>query len=323
VCSRFPRAIDRVGLYIPGGSAVLPSTALMLGVPARVVSCPHIVFATPPRKDGTICPEVLYVAQRVGAEAIVMAGGAQAVAALAYGTESVPKVDKIFGPGNQFVTAAKLLTQNDFSALVSCDLPAGPSEVMIVCDSSADASYIASDILSQAEHGPDSQSVLVAIGMKPTEIAEIQKEVEKQAKALPRSDILLKSIVNSYIVEARAMDEALEFVNDYAPEHLILYYEGAEDSLVKIRNAGSIFVGPWAPVACGDYASGTNHTLPTYGYAKCHSGVNTATFLKHVTSQQLTKEGLKNVGKSVMRLAEVEKLHAHKRSVGIRLGIDA
>ncbi|KAI9010180.1 histidinol dehydrogenase [Hyaloraphidium curvatum] len=318
-CSRHPRPIERVGLYVPGGSAVLPSTALMLGVPAQVAGCRTIVLATPPRKDGTVCQEVLYVAEKVGAVAVVKAGGAQAVAAMAYGTETIPKVDKIFGPGNQYVTAAKLYAQNDFSCNVGIDLPAGPSEVLVVADSTAKPSYVASDLLSQVEHGPDSQAVLVALGMPDARVAEILAEVERQAATLPRGDILARSILNSYVVLARDEAEALDFTNDYAPEHLILYYDGAEKALDRIRNAGSVFVGPWAPVSCGDYASGTNHTLPTYGFARTYSGVNTAAFLKHITSQVLTAEGLRNVGPTVMALAEVEDLEAHRQSVAIRL----
>ncbi|THH11470.1 hypothetical protein EW145_g609 [Phellinidium pouzarii] len=323
VCSRFARPIARVGLYVPGGTAILPSTALMLGIPAQVAGCKEIVLATPPRPDGSISPEVMYVAKLVGASAILMAGGAQAIAALAYGTQIVPKVDKIFGPGNQWVTAAKMLVQNDTDALVSIDMPAGPSEVLVIADHTANASFVAADLLSQAEHGVDSQVVLVGVNLTAEHLAEIEYEVDKQARALPRVDIIRGSIPKSLIVQASSVDEALTFSNDYAPEHLILHIEHAPDSVSKIQNAGSVFVGPYTPESCGDYASGTNHTLPTNGYARQFSGVNTQSFQKHITSQEITREGLQILGPVVATLADREGLGAHAHAVRIRLQASA
>ncbi|BFZ56490.1 trifunctional histidinol dehydrogenase [Savitreella phatthalungensis] len=318
-CSRYSRAIESVGLYIPGGTAVLPSTAMMLGIPSMVAGCKHIIFASPPRRDGSLNPEIVYIAHKVGAESIVLAGGAQAIAALAYGTEAVHKVDKILGPGNQFVTAAKSLVSGDPEALVSIDMPAGPSEVLILADGQSDPRFVASDLLSQAEHGADSQSVLVGIDLTDAQIKAIQDETIAQANRLPRVDILRKSIAHSYILNASNLADAIDVTNRYAPEHLIVYTANSVEDAKRITNAGSIFVGAYAPVACGDYASGTNHTLPTYGYAKQYSGVNTSSFLKAITSQYITRDGLQDLGKVVMRLAEVEGLDAHKNSVSIRL----
>ncbi|KAG6857108.1 hypothetical protein H0H87_009669 [Tephrocybe sp. NHM501043] len=319
VCSRFARPIGRVGLYVPGGTAILPSTALMLGIPAQVAGCKEIVLATPPRADGSISPEVMYVAHRVGASAILKAGGAQAVAAMAYGTETVPKVDKIFGPGNQWVTAAKMLVQNDTDALVSIDMPAGPSEVLVIADHTAKPAFVAADLLSQAEHGVDSQVVLVAVSLSAEKLAEIEREVDVQANALSRVEIVRESIPKSIIVKASSVEEAITFSNDYAPEHLILHLENAQDHVASIDNAGSVFVGPFTPESCGDYASGTNHTLPTNGYARQFSGVNTQSFQKHITSQQITAEGLKGLGPVVATLADCEGLQAHANAVRIRL----
>lgn len=319
ICSRFNKPIESVGLYVPGGTAVLPSTAMMLGVPAMVAGCQHIVFASPPRRDGSLNPEIVYIAHKVGAESILLAGGAQAVAALAYGTDSVRKCDKILGPGNQFVTAAKGLVSGDAEALVSIDMPAGPSEVLIIADSSSDPAFVASDLLSQAEHGADSQSILVGVNLSESEIKAIKDQVVKQALALPRVDILKKSIAHSYVYNAESLNAAISFSNEYAPEHLIVYTASSSADARKITNAGSIFVGGYSPVACGDYASGTNHTLPTYGYARQYSGVNTGSFLKAITSQEITKEGLKELGKVVMTLAEVEGLDAHRNSVNVRI----
>ncbi|PVV04886.1 hypothetical protein BB560_000595 [Smittium megazygosporum] len=318
VCSRFSRPIERVGLYVPGGTAVLPSTALMLGVPAQVAGCREIVVASPPDKSGNLAAEVMYVASKLNATAIVKAGGAQAVAALAYGTETVPKVDKICGPGNQFVTAAKMLVQNDVSAMVSIDMPAGPSELLVIADSTSEPSFIASDLLSQAEHGVDSQVVLLTVGMDQKFVDVVQHQVDTQAKRLPRVDIVRKSIPKSYILNFDTLKEAMDFSNQYAPEHLILQIENAQECTSMVNNAGSVFVGKYSPESCGDYASGTNHTLPTYGFSKMYSGVNISTFQKHITSQMLTKEGLELVGPSVMTLAEVEGLEAHRNAVAIR-----
>ncbi|KAJ2270371.1 trifunctional histidinol dehydrogenase [Coemansia sp. RSA 451] len=318
-CSRFSRAIERVGLYVPGGTAVLPSSALMLGVPAQVAGCREIVLATPPRSDGSIVPEVLYVAHKVGATAIVKAGGAQAIAAMAYGTETVPKVDKICGPGNQYVTAAKMLAQNDTAAMVAIDMPAGPSEVLVVADATSIPAYVASDLLSQAEHGPDSQVVLLAVDLTDEQLAAIEAQVHEQASRLPRVDIVRQSIPKSYCLRVASMADAMHFSNAYGPEHLILQNDRASDYVADVINAGSVFVGPYSPESCGDYASGTNHTLPTYGFSKMYSGVNTGTFVKHITSQELTREGLANIAQTVMTLAEVEELEAHRNAVAIRL----
>ncbi|KAI9325110.1 histidine biosynthesis trifunctional-protein [Zopfochytrium polystomum] len=318
-CSRFVRPIERVGLYVPGGTAVLPSTSLMLGIPAKVAGCSEIVIASPPRKDGSPVPEVVYVAEKVGASTILLAGGAQAVAAMAFGTESVPKVDKIAGPGNQYVTAAKMILQNDSRAMISIDMPAGPSELLVIADENSNPAYVASDLLSQAEHGGDSQVVLVAVAVSAGHLAAIEREVKVQGEALPRADIVRVSIPKSYILNVQTRDEALAFSNAYAPEHLILHIDDAEMVLPKVVNAGSVFVGKWSPESCGDYASGTNHTLPTYGYARMYSGVNTHTFVKHITAQTLTKDGLNRLGDVVTTLAEIEGLEAHRNAVALRL----
>ncbi|RUS29956.1 histidinol dehydrogenase-domain-containing protein [Jimgerdemannia flammicorona] len=318
-CTRFARPIERVGLYVPGGTAVLPSSALMLGIPAKVAGCREIVIATPPRPDGTVVPEVMYVAHKVGASCVVVAGGAQAVAAMAYGTESVPKVDKICGPGNQFVTTAKMIAQNDSSCMISIDMPAGPSEVLVIADADSNPAYVASDLLSQAEHGADSQVVLVAVAMPPAHLAAIDDQIHEQASRLPRVEIVRQSIPKSFVLSVETMEEAIRFSNEYAPEHLILHTRDAEKLVEKIDNAGSVFVGEFSPESCGDYASGTNHTLPTYGYSRMYSGVNTHTFLKHITAQQLTPAGLDALGDTVMRLAEVEGLEAHRNAVAIRV----
>ncbi|KAI1852061.1 hypothetical protein JX266_002914 [Neoarthrinium moseri] len=319
VCSRFVRPIERVGLYVPGGTAVLPSTALMLGVPAMVAGCQKIVLASPPRSDGSITPEIVYAAHKVGAESIVLAGGAQAVAAMAYGTESVTKVDKILGPGNQFVTAAKMYVSNDTNAGVSIDMPAGPSEVLVIADKDANPAFVASDLLSQAEHGVDSQVILIAVDLDAKQLQAIEDELHDQAMALPRVDIVRGAISHSVTIQARDIDEAMRISNDYAPEHLILQLKDAEAVVDKVMNAGSVFIGQWTPESVGDYSAGVNHSLPTYGYAKQYSGVNLGSFVKHITSSNLTPEGLKNVGPAVEQLAKVEELIAHQRAVSIRL----
>ncbi|KAL4909745.1 hypothetical protein BDW74DRAFT_43250 [Aspergillus multicolor] len=319
VCSRFSRPIERVGCYIPGGTAVLPSTAMMLGVPAMVAGCKKIVFASPPRSDGSITPEIVYVAHKVGAESIVLAGGAQAVAAMAYGTESVSKVDKILGPGNQFVTAAKMLVSNDTSANVSIDMPAGPSEVLVIADKNANPAFVASDLLSQAEHGVDSQVILIAIDLNEKELLAIEDEVDRQARALPRMDIVRGSLEHSVTFVVRDLEEAMALSNNYAPEHLILQIDNAEAAVEKVQNAGSVFIGQWTPESVGDYSAGVNHSLPTYGYAKQYSGVNLGSFLKHITSSNLTADGLLGLAKTVETLAAVEGLDAHKRAVSIRV----
>ncbi|KAL2756597.1 hypothetical protein ACRALDRAFT_2102112 [Sodiomyces alcalophilus JCM 7366] len=319
VCSRFSRPIERVGLYVPGGTAVLPSTALMLGVPAMVAGCKKIVLASPPRPDGSLTPEIVYVAHKIGAESIVLAGGAQAVAALAYGTENITKVDKILGPGNQFVTAAKMLVSNDTNAGVGIDMPAGPSEVLVIADAHANPAFVASDLLSQAEHGVDSQVILIAVDLSEDQLRAIEDEVHAQAMALPRVDIVRGSIAHSVTICVRDVDEAMRISNEYAPEHLILQLQDAEKVVDSVMNAGSVFVGQWTPESVGDYSAGVNHSLPTYGYAKQYSGVNLGSFVKHITSANLTAEGLKNVGESVMHLAKVEELEAHRRAVEIRV----
>ncbi|KAF4972629.1 hypothetical protein FZEAL_9554 [Fusarium zealandicum] len=319
VCSRFSRPIERVGLYIPGGTAVLPSTALMLGVPAMVAGCKKIVFASPPRSDGRLTPEIVYVAHKVGAESIVLAGGAQAVAALAYGTESVTKVDKILGPGNQFVTAAKMHVSNDTNAGVGIDMPAGPSEVLVVADKDANPAFVASDLLSQAEHGVDSQVILLAVDLSEEQLQAIEDEVHNQALALPRVDIVRGAIAHSITVQVKDIEEAMRVSNEYAPEHLILQVENAEKLVDQVMNAGSVFIGAWTPESVGDYSAGVNHSLPTYGFAKQYSGVNLGSFQKHITSSNLTADGLRNVGAAVMQLAKVEELEAHRRAVEIRM----
>lgn len=320
-CSRFAKPIENVGLYVPGGTAVLPSTAMMLGVPAKVAGCSNIVLASPPaRATGKLTPEVVYVAHKIGAKCIVMAGGAQAVTAMAYGTESVLKCDKILGPGNQFVTAAKMYIQNDTQALCSIDMPAGPSEVLVMADENADADFVASDLLSQAEHGVDSQVILIGVNLSDKKVREFEEAVRKQAEVLPRKEIVAKCLAHSFILLVDNYDEAFDLSNKYAPEHLILQIDNASSFVPDyIENAGSVFVGALSPESCGDYSSGTNHTLPTYGYARQYSGVNTATFQKFITSQDVSEEGLKSIGKAVMTLAAVEGLEAHRNAVQVRM----
>lgn len=266
ICSRFSRPIERVGLYVPGGTAVLPSTALMLGVPAMVAGCQKIVLASPPRADGSITPEIVYVAHKVGAESIVLAGGAQAVAAMAYGTESVSKVDKILGPGNQFVTAAKMYVSNDTNAGVSIDMPAGPSEVLVVADRGANPAFVASDLLSQAEHGVDSQVICIAVDLDEAHLQAIEDELHRQAMALPRVDIVRGAIDHSVTISVGDIDEAMRISNEYAPEHLILQIKDAEKVVDKVMNAGSVFIGQWTPESVGDYSAGVNHSLRKFHY---------------------------------------------------------
>lgn len=321
VCSRFAKPIENVGLYVPGGTAVLPSTAMMLGVPAKVAGCKNIIIASPPsRATGKLTPEVVYVAHKLNASAIVMAGGAQAISAMAYGTDSVIKCDKILGPGNQFVTAAKMYVQNDTQALCSIDMPAGPSEVLVIADNNADADFVASDLLSQAEHGVDSQVILIGVGLSRDKLQEINLAIHQQARALPRNEIVGKCLQHSYILLVDTYEHAFALSNDYAPEHLILQIDNAAKYVPKyIDNAGSVFVGKYSPESCGDYSSGTNHTLPTYGYARQYSGVNTATFQKFITSQEVSEQGLNSIGKAVMAIAQVEGLDAHRNAVKIRM----
>lgn len=313
ICWREARAIEKVGLYIPGGTAVLPSTFLMLGIPAKIAGCKEIVVCSPPQSDGKINTYIAYVASLLNIEKVYLVGGAQAVAAMAYGTETIPKIDKIFGPGNRYVTEAKKLVQN----VVAIDMPAGPSEVLIVADETANAAFVAADLLAQAEHGIDSQAVLVA--SSENLIDEVIIEVEQQLQDLPRKDIAAKAIENSYIVYADDLNEAMNFSNAYAPEHLILATENFEALIPLIVNAGSVFLGNLTPESAGDYASGTNHTLPTSGFASAFSGVSVDTFLKKITFQHISAKGIQNIGHTVEVLAEAEGLHAHKNAVSIRL----
>lgn len=316
VCSRVAKPIERVGLYIPGGTAPLPSTTMMLGVPAMIAGCKTIVLATPPDENGNVPDSILYIAQKIGVKTIVKAGGAQAIAAMAYGTETIPKVDKIFGPGNQYVTAAKMILQNS-EAMVSIDMPAGPSEVLVIADETADPEFIAADLLSQAEHGSDSQVVLVVT--ENADMDAITQATSEQLDALPRKAFAADALKNSFTVIVESTEKAMEFSNLYAPEHLIINTKDASDLSEKVENAGSVFLGQWTAESMGDYASGTNHTLPTYGYARMYSGVSLHSFQKFITMQTVTEEGLKNLGPTVETLAEVEGLHAHKNAVSLRL----
>ena len=312
-CWREARAIERVGLYIPGGTAVLPSTFLMLGIPAKIAGCKEIVVCSPPQQDGKVNCYIAYVATLLNVEKVYLVGGAQAVAAMAYGTESIPQVYKIFGPGNRYVTEAKKQIQNS----VAIDMPAGPSEVLVLADETAIPSYVAADLLAQAEHGTDSQSILTVTSNDTAN--KIIKEVEKQLLDLPRKDIAAAAIANSYVMLVDDLVQGMEFSNIYAPEHLILATEKYETLIPLINNAGSVFLGNLTPESAGDYASGTNHTLPTSAFAKAYSGVSIDTFIKKITFQHLSTNGLKNIGSTVEVLAEAEGLQAHKNAVSIRL----
>ncbi|MEL6867368.1 MAG: histidinol dehydrogenase, partial [Bacteroidota bacterium] len=307
-------AIEKVGLYIPGGTAPLFSTVLMLGVPAVLAGCREIVLCSPPNKKGNLHPVILYTAHLLGIKKIFKLGGAQAVAAMAYGTESVPATYKIFGPGNQYVTAAKQMVSREGVAI---DLPAGPSEVLVLADKSAQPSFIAADLLSQAEHGIDSQVVLVSLDR--ALIDQTLEEIKQQLPQLPRAAIAQKALENSPAIWIADPKEALDVVNEYAPEHLIIATDDALQWAEGIENAGSVFLGHYTPESVGDYASGTNHTLPTNGYARAYSGVNLDAFVKKITYQQLTKEGLGQIGPAVELMAEAEALRAHKNAVSIRL----
>ncbi len=313
-CWRKSVGIDKVGIYIPGGTAPLFSTVLMLGIPARLAGCREIVLCTPPSKDGSINAAILYAAELVGVTAIFKVGGAQAIAAMAYGTESIPKVYKIFGPGNQYVTKAKQLVLEEGVAI---DMPAGPSEVLVMADETANPAFVAADLLSQAEHGEDSQVILVMLYEKL--IDNVKKEIEKQLKQLPRKGIAEKALAHSRIISFNDADTALAFVNEYAPEHLIINTRNADEIAGRITNAGSVFLGNYSPEAIGDYASGTNHTLPTNGYAKAYAGVSLESFMKHITFQQLTAEGLSKLGPAVERMAEAEQLEGHRQAISVRL----
>jgi len=313
-CWRELRPIEKVGLYIPGGTAVLPSTFLMLGIPARIAGCHEIVVCSPPQKNGKVNTFIAYVALLLGIDKIYLVGGSQAIAAMAYGTESITKVDKIFGPGNQFVTKAKTITQSTTTTAI--DMPAGPSEVLVIADETATPAYIAADLLAQAEHGIDSQSVLVCTSAKIAQ--EALAEVEKQLPTLPRAEIAKLAIDNSYIVVTSNLEQAMDFSNQYAPEHLILATERWKEITGFIINAGSVFLGNLTPESAGDYASGTNHTLPTSSYARAYSGVSVDSFVKKITFQHITREGINNIGPTVQTLAELEGLHAHANAVSIR-----
>ncbi len=313
-CWRKSVAIEKVGLYIPGGSAPLFSTLLMLGIPAKQAGCKEIVVCTPPGKDGRVSPLILYTAQLIGVSEIFKVGGAQAIAAMAYGTESIPKVYKIFGPGNQYVTKAKEMVQQDG---ISIDMPAGPSEVLIIADSRANPEFVASDLLSQAEHGPDSQVIMLTDNQ--ALIKRVKTEVEKQVKLLPRKEIAKKALDNSKLILLSSIDDCIDFSNKYAPEHLIINTSDISSIANKVINAGSVFLGSFSCESAGDYASGTNHTLPTNGFAKSYSGVSTDSFLKKISFQEINEEGLKNLGPSIKLMAEAESLIGHKNAVSIRL----
>lgn len=307
-------AIEKVGLYIPGGTAPLFSTVLMLAIPARIAGCKEIVLCTPPDQNGKVNPAILFAAQVAGVNKIFKAGGVQAIAAMAYGTESVPKVYKIFGPGNQYVTAAKqLVSLRD----VAIDMPAGPSEVEVLADDSANPVFVAADLLSQAEHGVDSQVILVTTSEHLQR--EVMYEVERQLGYLPRRDIAEKSLANSKLILVKNMDEAMELTNMYAPEHLIIETENYQELAERVTNAGSVFLGALSPESAGDYASGTNHTLPTNGYAKAYSGVSLDSFIRKITFQEITPQGIAGIGPAIEVMAMNEQLMAHKNAVTVRL----
>ena len=313
-CWRENRAIENIGIYIPGGTAPLFSTVLMLGIPATIAGCKNISLCSPPDKNGKINPAILFTANLIGIKNIFKVGGSQAIAALTFGTETIPKVDKVFGPGNQYVTTAKQLALN---YNVAIDIPAGPSEVLVIADETSVPEFVASDLLSQAEHGTDSQVILLSNSDKI--IKEINIEIEKQLSDLPRKEIAEIALQNSKSILLSSIDEAIEFSNYYAPEHLILAIENAENFTNKITNAGSVFLGNYSPESAGDYASGTNHTLPTNGFAKNYSGVSLDSFVKKITFQNVTKTGIKNLGKTIELMAEAEELVAHKNAISIRL----
>ncbi|MEJ2762620.1 histidinol dehydrogenase [Photobacterium sp. MCCC 1A19761] len=312
ICEQVTRAINSVGLYIPGGSAPLPSTVLMLGVPAQIAGCRKVVLCSPP----PIADEILYVAQLCGIDEVYNVGGAQAVAAMAYGTESVTKVDKIFGPGNAYVTEAKRQVSNDFRG-AAIDMPAGPSEVLVIADGTADPDFIAADLLSQAEHGPDSQVVLVT--PEPSLADRVADAIQQQLKALPRADIARQALGSSLLIIADTLTQCVSISNHYGPEHLIVQTRNPRELVSQLDNAGSIFLGSWSPESVGDYASGTNHVLPTYGYTRTYSSLGLADFSKRMTVQELSASGLQQLAPTVVTMAEAEGLDAHKRAVTIRI----
>ena len=313
-CWRESRAIEKVGLYIPGGTAPLFSTVLMLGIPAKLAGCAEIVLCTPPAKDGSVNPAILYTADLIGINKIYKVGGAQAILAMAFGTESIPKVYKIFGPGNQYVTKAKELVQQTGTAI---DMPAGPSEVLVIADATCKPSFVAADLLSQAEHGADSQVMLLS----PSDdvIDKVLNEIDSQINELPRKEVAKLALKQSRAIQCASIEECVELSNYYAPEHLIIASEKAENVLGLIQNAGSVFVGNYSCESAGDYASGTNHTLPTNGYARNYSGVSLDSFIRKITFQRLTEKGIQNIGPSIECMAEAEQLFAHKNAVSLRL----
>lgn len=313
-CWRESRGIENVGIYIPGGTAPLFSTTLMLGIPANLAGCKNIILCTPPNKEGKIHPAILYTANLIGIEKIYKVGGIQAIGALTFGTETIQKVDKIFGPGNQYVTAAKQVVQN-FG--VAIDMPAGPSEVLVIADETSVPKYVAADLLSQAEHGSDSQVILLTNNEQT--LNETIAELESQLAILPRAEFAAKALENSRGIVLKSIDECLSFSNIYAPEHLIFACETVENFIPKIINAGSVFLGNYSCESAGDYASGTNHTLPTNGYAKNYSGVSFDSFIKKITFQKLSAEGIQNIGPAIELMAEAEELFAHKNAVSVRL----
>lgn len=314
MCWRESRPIEKIGIYIPGGSAPLFSTVMMLGVPAKLAGCKEIVLCTPPDKNGEINPAILFAAKLVGVSKIFTVGGIQAVGAMTFGTKSIPKVDKIFGPGNQYVTAAKQVAQN-FG--VAIDMPAGPSELLVIADKFCIPEFVAADLLSQAEHGADSQVILLSDSEQVVE--QLLQEINKQLKKLPRKDIAENALKNSKLIVLMSIDECIAFSNKYAPEHLILAVKKYADYTKKINNAGSVFLGNYSCESAGDYASGTNHTLPTKGYARNYSGVSLDSFVKKITFQELSEEGIKNIGPAIEIMAEAEQLIGHKNAVTVRL----
>ena len=313
-CWQEKRPIQKVGLYIPGGTAPLFSTVLMLAIPAQIAGCKEIVLCSPPNKQGKIHPAILYSANLCGVTKIIKVGGIQAIAGLTFGTKAIPQVYKIFGPGNQFVTVAKQLATKYGVAI---DMPAGPSELLVVADETAKPNYVASDLLSQAEHGTDSQVILVSTSRKL--IADVKEEIKNQLAVLPRKEIAEKAIANSKLIFVESDAIALELINQYGPEHFIICTKNTTLYIDKIENAGSVFIGNYTPESAGDYASGTNHTLPTNGFSKAYSGVNLDSFTKSITFQEITKEGIKNIGESIEIMAAAEGLHAHKNAVSLRL----
>ncbi|MDH5381155.1 MAG: histidinol dehydrogenase [Cyclobacteriaceae bacterium] len=312
-CWRKPVAIEKVGLYIPGGTAPLFSSVLMMAIPAQIAGCKETILCTPPDKNGNVHPAIVYAALITNVDRIFLAGGAQAIAAMAFGTETIPKTDKIYGPGNQFVTTAKQMVSEQGVAI---DMPAGPSEVLVLADTSANPDYIAADLLSQAEHGADSQVILST--NDPSLSGKVNTAIENQIAALPRKEVAQKALLNSKIVVFEDFETAIDFSNTYAPEHLIIQANNLEQVAEKINHAGSVFLGPYTPESAGDYASGTNHTLPTNGYARAFSGLSVESFVKYITFQEITREGLENIGDTIEIMAKFEELDAHKNAVSIR-----